>query len=65
MPDGRNQAAGASFLHHHEYGMAAVMSLQEINALLSEEERPGERFILKAVALALRQFPNLNAVIRG
>jgi pyruvate dehydrogenase E2 component (dihydrolipoamide acetyltransferase) len=52
----------------HDYDMRKVMNLRsEINAAL---EGTGEKlsvndFILKAAALALRQYPNLNASLAG
>jgi pyruvate dehydrogenase E2 component (dihydrolipoamide acetyltransferase) len=51
----------------HEYDMAAVMELRkQANALLPENEKLSVNdFIVKAVALALRQFPNLNASLQG
>jgi len=47
----------------HEYDMAPVMEMRkQINALLPEGEKLSVNdFVVKAVALALRQFPNLNA----
>jgi pyruvate dehydrogenase E2 component (dihydrolipoamide acetyltransferase) len=47
----------------HEYDMAPLMKLRkEINEFLPEEQRLSVNdFIVKAVALTLRQFPNLNA----
>ena len=47
----------------HEYDMAALMELrQKTNALLAEDEKLSVNdFIVKAVALALRQYPSLNA----
>jgi len=47
----------------HEYDMAALMALrQQINATLPEEEKTSVNdFIIKAAALTLREFPNLNA----
>ncbi len=47
----------------HEYDMAALMKLRkEVNEFLPEEQRLSVNdFIVKAVALTLRQFPNLNA----
>ncbi len=47
----------------HEYDMAAVMALRkQVNGLLGDEEKVSVNdFIVKAVALALRAFPNLNA----
>jgi pyruvate dehydrogenase E2 component (dihydrolipoamide acetyltransferase) len=51
----------------HEYDMSAVMELrQEINAMLPEGEKLSVNdFIVKAVALGLRQYPNLNASLEG
>ncbi|MBN2499814.1 MAG: 2-oxo acid dehydrogenase subunit E2 [Anaerolineales bacterium] len=51
-----------------EYDMAAVMDLRkQSNAMLagSGEKLSVNDFILKAVALALREFPNLNASLDG
>jgi len=47
----------------HEYDVASLLELrQQFNALLPEDERASVNdFIIKAVALTLRQFPNLNA----
>lgn len=51
----------------HEYDMAPVMAMRkQINALLPEGEKLSVNdFVVKAVALALRQFPNLNASLSG
>jgi pyruvate dehydrogenase E2 component (dihydrolipoamide acetyltransferase) len=51
----------------HEYDMAPVMALRkQINAMLGDGEKISVNdFIVKAVALALRQFPNLNAALEG
>jgi pyruvate dehydrogenase E2 component (dihydrolipoamide acetyltransferase) len=51
----------------HEYKMDALMDLRkQINAYLPDNEKISVNdFILKAVALTLRQFPNLNATIKG
>jgi len=51
----------------HEYKMDALMSMRvQANAALPDGEKLSVNdFILKAVALTLRQFPNLNATIRG
>ncbi|MCU0488539.1 MAG: 2-oxo acid dehydrogenase subunit E2 [Anaerolineales bacterium] len=51
----------------HEYDMAAVMELRkQLNGMLPENEKLSVNdFILKATALALRQFPNLNASLKG
>jgi pyruvate dehydrogenase E2 component (dihydrolipoamide acetyltransferase) len=50
-----------------EYDMAAVMALRaQINAMLPEGEKTSVNdYILKAVALTLRQYPNLNASFDG
>jgi len=51
----------------HEYDMAPVMALRkQINSMLGDGEKISVNdFIVKAVALALRQFPNLNAALEG
>ena len=51
----------------HEYKMDALMAMRkQANEYLSDNEKLSVNdFILKATALALRQFPNLNATIRG
>jgi len=51
----------------HEYKMEAVMELRkQINAYLGDNEKVSVNdFIIKATALTLRQFPNLNATIKG
>jgi pyruvate dehydrogenase E2 component (dihydrolipoamide acetyltransferase) len=51
-----------------EYDMSPVMALRkQINAMLegSGEKLSVNDFLVKAVALALRQFPNLNAKLDG
>jgi pyruvate dehydrogenase E2 component (dihydrolipoamide acetyltransferase) len=51
----------------HEYKMEAVMEMRkQINAYLGEDEKVSVNdFVIKATALTLRQFPNLNATIKG
>lgn len=52
----------------HEYDMGGVMALRkELNAMLEFEgvKLSVNDFILKAVALALREYPNLNASLDG
>ncbi len=51
----------------HEYDMAAVMDFRKkINTMLPEDEKTSVNdYILKAVALTLREFPNLNASLTG
>ncbi|MEW5939464.1 MAG: dihydrolipoamide acetyltransferase family protein [Chloroflexota bacterium] len=51
----------------HEYKMEAVLAIRkQANEFLPDEEKLSVNdFILKAVALTLRQFPNLNASLAG
>jgi pyruvate dehydrogenase E2 component (dihydrolipoamide acetyltransferase) len=51
----------------HEYKMDALMAMRkQANEYLPDNEKLSVNdFILKAVALTLRQFPNLNATIQG
>jgi pyruvate dehydrogenase E2 component (dihydrolipoamide acetyltransferase) len=51
----------------HEYRMEALLDMRkQVNEYLGENEKVSVNdFIIKAVALTLRQFPNLNATIRG
>lgn len=51
----------------HEYKMEALMELRkQLNGYLPEGEKLSVNdFIVKAVALALREFPNLNATLQG
>jgi pyruvate dehydrogenase E2 component (dihydrolipoamide acetyltransferase) len=51
----------------HEYKMDAVMAMRkQANEFLSDAEKLSVNdFIVKAVALTLRQFPNLNASFAG
>jgi pyruvate dehydrogenase E2 component (dihydrolipoamide acetyltransferase) len=55
------------FYVSHEYKMDAVMALRkQLNEYLSDNEKLSVNdFIVKAVALALREFPNLNASFAG
>ncbi len=55
------------FYVSHEYKMDAVMALRkQVNEFLPEDEKISVNdFIVKAAALALRQFPNLNASFAG
>lgn len=50
-----------------EYDVARLLELrEEVNALLDEGEKISVNdFVVKATALALRQFPNLNASLKG
>jgi len=64
---GRRMADSKQHVPHfyvtHDYDMEAVMKMRsEINAMLPDEQKLSVNdFIVKAVGLALRQFPNLNA----
>jgi pyruvate dehydrogenase E2 component (dihydrolipoamide acetyltransferase) len=51
----------------HEYDMSAVMDIRkQANELLPEAQKLSVNdFIVKATALALRDFPNLNASLAG
>ncbi len=51
------------FFVTHEYDVAALMEMRrQVNALLPEGEKTSiNDYVLKAVALSLREFPNLNA----
>ncbi len=51
----------------HEFKMDALMEMRkQVNAYLPDNEKVSVNdFILKATALALRQFPNLNATLKG
>jgi pyruvate dehydrogenase E2 component (dihydrolipoamide acetyltransferase) len=55
------------FYVSHEYKMDAVMALRkQLNDYLPDNEKLSVNdFIVKAVALALREFPNLNASFAG
>ena len=51
----------------HEYDVEWLIAThKQFNALLTEEEKVSiNDFIIKAVALTLRQYPNLNASLQG
>ena len=51
----------------HEYDMAALLALrQQVNSFLLDDEKTSVNdYILKAVSLALREYPNLNASLSG
>ena len=51
----------------HEYDMDALMALRkQANELLPEDQKLSVNdFIIKAIALALRQFPGINASLNG
>ncbi|MBI3762889.1 MAG: 2-oxo acid dehydrogenase subunit E2 [Chloroflexi bacterium] len=62
-----SQLAAPHFYVTVEVDMAPAMALRgQLNALLPEDEKISVNdFIVKAAALALRQFPNLNASVAG
>jgi pyruvate dehydrogenase E2 component (dihydrolipoamide acetyltransferase) len=68
---GRRMAEAKTTIPHfyvtHEYKMDALMDLRaQFNKIVPENEKLSVNdFIIKAVALALRQFPNLNASLNG
>ena len=51
----------------HEFKMDVLMDMRkQVNAYLPDNEKVSVNdFILKGVALSLRQFPNLNATLKG
>ena len=51
----------------HEFKMDALMEMRkQVNTYLPDNEKVSVNdFVLKGVALSLRQFPNLNATIKG
>jgi len=51
----------------HEFKMDALMDMRkQVNVYLPDNEKVSVNdFILKGVALSLRQFPNLNATLKG
>ncbi|MCC6500633.1 MAG: 2-oxo acid dehydrogenase subunit E2 [Anaerolineales bacterium] len=55
------------FYVSHEYKMDAVMAMRkQVNAYLPDDQKLSVNdFIVKAVSLALREFPNLNATFAG
>lgn len=65
MVDAKQQVP--HFYITHEYDMAPVIEMRrQINAMLPEGEKLSVNdFVVKAVALALRQFPNLNTSLNG
>lgn len=67
----RRMAESKSTVPHfyvtHEYKMDALMDLRkQANAYLPDEQKISVNdFIVRAVALALREFPNLNSALQG
>jgi pyruvate dehydrogenase E2 component (dihydrolipoamide acetyltransferase) len=64
MVESKQQAP--HFYVTHEYDVGALIELRkQLNALLPDEEKLSVNdFIIKAAALTLRQFPNLNAAFQ-
>ncbi|HZU86152.1 MAG TPA: dihydrolipoamide acetyltransferase family protein [Anaerolineaceae bacterium] len=68
---GRRMAEAKQQVPHfyitHEYNAQPLLDLRkQVNGALAEEQKISVNdFIVKAVALALRRFPNLNASING
>ncbi len=68
---GRRLVESKSTIPHfyvtHEFKMDVLMEIRkQVNAYLPDNEKVSVNdFILKGVALSLRQFPNLNATIKG
>jgi len=62
-----SKASIPHFYVTHEYKMDALMELRaQFNKIVLENEKISVNdFIIKAVALTLRQFPNLNASLNG
>ena len=65
MTESKQQAP--HFYVTHEYDLQSLLELRkQVNAMLPEEEKISVNdFIIKAVALTLRQYPNLNASLDG
>jgi pyruvate dehydrogenase E2 component (dihydrolipoamide acetyltransferase) len=65
MVESKQQAP--HFYVSHEYDVDALIALRkQVNELLPEEQKISVHdFIVKAVALCLRRFPNLNASFNG
>jgi len=68
---GRRLVESKSAIPHfyvtHEFKMDALMDMRkQVNAYLPDNEKVSVNdFVLKGVALSLRQFPNLNATLKG
>jgi pyruvate dehydrogenase E2 component (dihydrolipoamide acetyltransferase) len=67
----RRMAESKSTVPHfyvtHEYKMDALMELRkQVNAYLPDEQKISVNdFVVRAVALTLREFPNLNSALQG
>lgn len=64
MVESRNEIP--HFYVTHEYDVASLLDIRkQVNAVLPEEEKVSVNdFVIKATALALRQYPSLNAVLK-
>jgi pyruvate dehydrogenase E2 component (dihydrolipoamide acetyltransferase) len=68
---GRRMSAAKQQIPHfyvtHKYDVAGLIALRkQINGLIPEQDKISlNDFIIKAVALTLRQYPNLNASLQG
>ncbi|HJR82287.1 MAG TPA: dihydrolipoamide acetyltransferase family protein [Anaerolineales bacterium] len=62
-----SKTSAPHFYVTHEYKMDTLMAMRkQVNEYLPENEKISVNdFIIKAVALALREFPNLNAAFSG
>jgi len=62
-----SKTSAPHFYVTHEYKMDAALDLRtQVNALLPEEQKTSlNDFVVKAAALTLREFPNLNASFVG
>ena len=65
MVDAKQQVP--HFYITHEYDVSALLDLRKkVNALLPDDQKISVNdFVIKAAALGLRQFPNLNASLQG
>jgi len=64
MVESRNEIP--HFYVTHEYDVASLLDIRkQVNAVLPDEEKVSVNdFVIKATALALRQYPGLNAVLK-
>ncbi len=65
MVDAKQQVP--HFYITHEYDVRALLDLRkEVNSLIPDDQKISVNdFVIKAAALGLRQFPNLNASLQG
>jgi pyruvate dehydrogenase E2 component (dihydrolipoamide acetyltransferase) len=64
---GESKATIPHFYITHDFKMEALLDLRkQYNAIVNEEQKLSVNdFVIKAVALTLSQFPNLNATLKG